>query len=136
MPIRGAKAVVLDSNDNVLIVRRSATHPFVPFSNDFPGGKVEDGESMLEGLVRELQEEVGISIENLPIRLVGRHEAANFYGREYVVELYEIRMTEQPKIVLDYEHDTYKWTPLADATVKAELFEGIFDTYRKTKLEL
>ena len=32
---------------------------------EFPGGKVEQGESLLEAGVREVQEEVGVFVENL-----------------------------------------------------------------------
>lgn len=134
MPIRGAKAAILDPEGNVLIVRRSGTHPFVPFSSDLPGGKVEKGETMFAGLTRELAEEVGISTENLSVRLVGKNHEDNFYGREYDVELYEVLLTNRPNIVLDFEHDSYEWVPLADATIKAELFEEIFNSYRQDKL--
>ncbi len=63
MPRRGAKALIVDSQNRALILRRSKTHRYVPFTQDLPGGKVEEGESMLAGLLREIHEEVGLELD-------------------------------------------------------------------------
>jgi 8-oxo-dGTP diphosphatase len=52
---------VLCRDDQVLIARRSAdTH----LGNlwEFPGGKVEPGETIYEALIRELKEEIGVDM--------------------------------------------------------------------------
>ncbi|HAU66503.1 TPA: DNA hydrolase [Candidatus Uhrbacteria bacterium] len=51
---------VLVCDDRVLLIER--TKP--PFEDKyvFPGGHVEEGESLIEAVVRELQEEVGVEV--------------------------------------------------------------------------
>jgi 8-oxo-dGTP diphosphatase len=55
-------AGVLDREGEILICRRRADQPH-PLKWEFPGGKVEAGESPETALVRELREELGIEPE-------------------------------------------------------------------------
>ncbi|TCO76187.1 8-oxo-dGTP diphosphatase MutT [Chromatocurvus halotolerans] len=57
--LRVAVGVVLDGDGRVLIARR-ADHRHQGGLWEFPGGKVEAGETARDALVRELREEVGI----------------------------------------------------------------------------
>jgi 8-oxo-dGTP diphosphatase len=65
-----AVAVVLDPRQRVLISRRAAAaHQGGLW--EFPGGKVEPGESVTEALARELREELGIELgASRPLLLV------------------------------------------------------------------
>jgi 8-oxo-dGTP diphosphatase len=59
--VHGAVGVVRDSAGRVLISRRRAdAHQGGLW--EFPGGKVEDGETVPQALARELEEELGIRI--------------------------------------------------------------------------
>ncbi|MCE7054743.1 (deoxy)nucleoside triphosphate pyrophosphohydrolase [Algoriphagus sp. AGSA1] len=53
---------VLFSGQKVLCAQRSSTMP-LPGLWEFPGGKIEEGESPEECLNREVREELGISID-------------------------------------------------------------------------
>lgn len=55
-------AAVIARNDQVLICQRAEDTSF-PLKWEFPGGKVEDGESATEALQRELVEELAIDAE-------------------------------------------------------------------------
>jgi len=64
-PVHVAAAAVFDESGRVLITRRP-DHVHQGGLWEFPGGKVEEGESVTDALARELHEEVGI--DDLQIR--------------------------------------------------------------------
>ena len=56
--------------DRFFLQRRAASNPVLPGLWEFPGGKAEPGETMVEALRRELREEVGLAprgIRELPV---------------------------------------------------------------------
>ncbi len=53
-------AAVIEKDGKILIARRK--HPFMGHSWEFPGGKLEDNETLEECLKREIHEELGIDI--------------------------------------------------------------------------
>lgn len=56
-----AVGVIRDRNNNILIARRPR-HLHAGGLWEFPGGKVEQGETVVEALHRELREELGIAV--------------------------------------------------------------------------
>ena len=61
-PLHVAVGVILNEAGEVLVSQRSQNSHMGGFW-EFPGGKVETGESVNDALARELQEEVGILID-------------------------------------------------------------------------
>jgi 8-oxo-dGTP diphosphatase len=53
---------VLIQNNKILLPKRSANLKKMPNMYEFPGGKIEDSESLKEGLKRELFEELCINV--------------------------------------------------------------------------
>lgn len=60
-PIDVAVGVLMRANGDVLLAQRPAGKPYAGYW-EFPGGKVEPGESILSALQREFVEELGIRI--------------------------------------------------------------------------
>ena len=61
MILKVAVAIIINSNNEILISRRSENqHQGNKW--EFPGGKVEEGESVEQALSREIKEELGIEI--------------------------------------------------------------------------
>jgi 8-oxo-dGTP diphosphatase len=59
--IKVAVAVITDSQQRILITQRSMDVSYGGFW-EFPGGKLENGESAPDALVREIKEEVGLEV--------------------------------------------------------------------------
>ena len=79
-PLHVAVGVILDSDGKILLTRRAAaSHQGGLW--EFPGGKVEAGESSAVALARELSEELGIEIERATALLEVKHD----YGDRSVV---------------------------------------------------
>ncbi|QFU74991.1 8-oxo-dGTP diphosphatase MutT [Halioglobus maricola] len=75
-----AVGVILDAQKNVLLTRRAAdAHQGSLW--EFPGGKVEVGESVPQALARELREELGIDVTAFQPLLEIRHD----YGDKAVL---------------------------------------------------
>ena len=73
--------LICDGN-KVLVQEKVGTRGLV-----FPGGHVEEGESLLESVVREMKEETGLTIENP--KICGFKDWIQEDGTRYVVLLYK-----------------------------------------------
>lgn len=60
-PIDVAVGILMQPNGDVLLAQRPPGKPYAGYW-EFPGGKIEPGESILEALKREFLEELGIVI--------------------------------------------------------------------------
>lgn len=76
---------------------------------EFPGGKVEPGESPEDAVHREIREELGVPVE-LGDELAGPDDGAWRLSERYVMRLWRARITggePQPLV----EHDELRWLP-------------------------
>jgi 8-oxo-dGTP diphosphatase len=62
----GARAIILDEHDRVLLCRLDFTARGGPIVWSAPGGGVEVGETLIDALRRELDEEVGLALIDVP----------------------------------------------------------------------
>jgi 8-oxo-dGTP diphosphatase len=60
-PINVAVGILMKSNGDVLLGQRPEGKPYAGYW-EFPGGKVEEGEDILDALKREFMEELGVQI--------------------------------------------------------------------------
>jgi ADP-ribose pyrophosphatase YjhB (NUDIX family) len=91
-PLVGVGAVVVDGG-RVLLVRRG-TEP-LKGQWSLPGGVLELGESLQAGVIREVQEETGLTVEPLElVELLDRiHRAGERVRYHYVIADYLCRVT-------------------------------------------
>jgi 8-oxo-dGTP pyrophosphatase MutT (NUDIX family) len=64
-----AKLVIVDNKGKYLLMQRS-DHPVFGYDPDLPGGTLEDGESPLETMIREVMEEAGVEIDQVGVQEV------------------------------------------------------------------
>lgn len=103
-----AIALFQPSQQKYLIVRRGPGHSGAGFW-EFPGGKIEPGETKEVALKREIQEELGLDIETAKLKYVGDHihayetKTIHLYLYRYDVNQVTLQLTE---------HDQEAWCPL------------------------
>jgi 8-oxo-dGTP diphosphatase len=114
------KALVLDKNGHCLVLRRSKSHPTMAHQPDLPGGRIEAGEAHTDALVRELHEEIGLTVTVQSMQMVYA-SADVFAGKNFVRLIALVRLGEvPPKVTLSWEHDSAAWLPLAEVEAYLE----------------
>ena len=83
-------AALVDADGRVLVQQRAVGRAMAGLW-EFPGGKIERGESAETALVRELKEELGISTETACLAPAGFGTAPIEDGRELLLLLYVCR---------------------------------------------
>ncbi|AOH86940.1 DNA mismatch repair protein MutT [Sphingomonas panacis] len=88
-----AAALIDDDAGRLLLVRKAGTEWFMQ-----AGGKIENGESPLSALRRELSEEIGLVLADDDARYLGRYSApaANEPGHTVEAEVFHVRMQHDP----------------------------------------
>lgn len=81
-------AAIEDESGRYLVAQRSASMAH-PLCWEFPGGKIEAGESPQTALERELMEELGIKIQ--VSEFIARGRAVLASGLELVLDVYQAR---------------------------------------------
>lgn len=82
-------AGVLLRDDGCFLLGQRAPGTFYPGYWEFPGGKVEAGESPAQALIRELEEELGIRVSRLAPWLVREHVYEHAHVRLHFFEVSE-----------------------------------------------
>jgi len=100
-------AAILTYGHGILVCRR-AQHKVSAGLWEFPGGKIESGESAPSALVREIKEELGIDIEVGSLFDVSTTETA---AGVIQLECYFATCSEVP--VSSSDHDALTLTPLS-----------------------
>lgn len=105
-PVHVVAGVLRDTRGRILLARRTEGRDLAG-AWEFPGGKVESGESPVEALKRELHEELGIDIGEVePLISVPQH----YSNKSIVLDVYSVlSFTGKPK---GREKQALAWSPL------------------------
>lgn len=120
-----AKLVIVDGRGKYLLMQRSS-HPMFGNDPDLPGGTLEEDESPLEAMIREVFEEAAIMIDRANVREIYVGKGYSASGTYY--SLYAIELQDTPEIVMSWEHSSYEWL---DRDVFLEKVSTANDTYMR-----
>jgi 8-oxo-dGTP pyrophosphatase MutT (NUDIX family) len=124
-------AALLVRDGRVLLCHRSAGRRWYPDVWDFPGGHVEGGESPVKALARELEEELGILIQEPGPELVRVVEAGIVLGI-WLVE----RWAGDPVNAAPAEHDDLGWFDVSQVADLPLAHPGYLSLIRDTLVRL
>ena len=93
------------------------------------GGKVEAGESVIQGLHREIREELGGEIKDAKIIPIEQYTSDN---DKFVFHTYLISVDKEFVPVLNHEHRGYCWVPLDDHP--RPLHPGVWRSFKFTAI--
>ncbi|PEM24416.1 NUDIX hydrolase [Bacillus wiedmannii] len=99
--IRKIGAAIVKDSQLLVVSKKNSPEYYM-----LPGGKLEDGETDLEALKRELREELQLGVESST--LLGNFETKSMFGTEpMLLTVYIVEINGKPKP--DNEIGLYKW---------------------------
>lgn len=107
------KGILVNEKGHILVVRDAGSADHVDSKGvwDMPGGRMEYGETPLEGLVREVKEEVDIEIDPFGARPihVSRWGIRGDVLNEPIIGIFYVVFVGDAIVRLSDEHDEYQW---------------------------
>lgn len=102
MSLRASVGILVKEDGKILFAERSAIVHTFPEHWEFPGGLAAEGESFLDALRRELDEELGVTLETVPSLLRKAHSLDD-RGRTWLVCTYVYPLRGQVPIIREPE---------------------------------
>lgn len=118
----GSLILCTATNRYLFLLRDDSRHPN---TWGLVGGKVEPGESILQGLVREIKEELGGEIKGAKIVPIEQFTSNN---QKFIYHTFLIRVDEEFIPELNKEHKGYCWVPLEN--YPKPLHPGVYRTIK------
>ncbi len=119
-------AALLFQDGKIFAAKRGdSPYPYVAHKYEFPGGKIERGESGRDALARELKEEL-----NLDARVGSLYAKHTFEYPDFIITLWVYECDMLSAFILK-EHEEYKWIAPKDlnadewAPADGEIIENV-----------
>lgn len=101
-------AAIIIHDEQILCVQRGESKlPYISRKYEFPGGKVEDGETLEETIIREIREELLMEIVPTDQFITVEHQYPDFH-----LTMYTFRCRCQTRDLKLTEHIDFKWLAL------------------------
>lgn len=111
--INSMKGMIL-CNNKVLILKRALKTNFGGGNWEFPGGKLEFGEELTEGLKREIMEETGLTVK---IKKILYATSFRIQENKQVIIINYLCQSDTNKVELSDEHTEYMWADKKDLLI-------------------
>jgi 8-oxo-dGTP diphosphatase len=103
-----AAAVICDGNEVLCVQRASNKFPYISEKWEFPGGKLEQGETGEEALRREILEELGLAVLVQPRLMTVDHSYPDFRLKMEVF-MCALEMGQNRADIMLHEHIHHLW---------------------------
>lgn len=103
-------AAIIIQRDKILCAQRGeGKYPFLSYKYEFPGGKVEKGETNEQAIIREIREEL-----NLTIRIEQPFITVNYTYPDFNLNLHSFICSCDNYVPILNEHIDIKWLDKCD----------------------
>ena len=113
-----AKVVIRNNEGECLLLKRAMNSKNNPGKWDLPGGKVDAGENLEHGLLREVVEETGLTISLQCVLGAAEYESPTNRVAYLILE----GLIQSGRVRLSSEHDDFTWVSREDLD-KVEIVE-------------
>ena len=120
MKIVLASCCILLQKNKILTTKRPVGKPFFNYW-EFPGGKLEKGESFYDAIIRELEEELGIKVKSKDLSIIDN--VSHSYELNSVVIMAVFCIRKWTGIVEAKEGQQIQWLTAVDLC-KVKFLEG------------
>lgn len=121
-----ASALIQNKKGEVLLLKRSNTSKTYKHYWQVPEGKIENGETILQALLRELQEELGLAVNSAKLQ---SNYIVDFkaVSTHFLVlrTVFNIEEKHNDTFQLSYEHEAFGWFTPNEAIKRLRLVPGI-----------
>ena len=111
MKIVLASCCILLKKNKILTTKRPAGKPFSNYW-EFPGGKLEKGESFYDAIIRELEEELGIKVKSEDLSIIDN--VSHSYELNSIVVMAVFYIRNWTGIVKAKEGQQIQWLTATD----------------------
>ena len=103
-----AHALIYNKDGKCLFIRRSKQNDVLPEIWDIPGGTIEQDESVMNGLSREVAEEVNLKIENIkPLYFLENDDKVK--NVHFIKIIFKADLVDSDIRLNPEEHDNFVW---------------------------
>lgn len=110
-------AKLLIKNGNEFLMMYRSDHPTFGIDPDLPGGTVEGSETVLQTMLREVYEEIGVVVESSKASEIFSGNDYSAHGTYYSLFITEVE--DKPEIRMSWEHSSYEWLKESEFIEKA-----------------
>jgi 8-oxo-dGTP diphosphatase len=127
-------ALLIDANGRVLLGLRAPSKKAWPAHWDTIGGRVETGETLEAALIREVQEEIGVTPVAFELLATVREREPERYG-DMLHHIYAVtRWNGEPSNTSD-EHSALKWFDLAEMRQLTNIVDADYPPLAQAAIE-
>ena len=119
-----AKGVLINSEGRVLLLKNERN------MWELPGGRIEQGEQPEQALIREIDEELGITVSVKQLIDVCVYEVLR--NRYVLIVSYECEFDDKQELIISDEHTDYGWFNIRELD-KYEIADGYKRAIQKLK---
>ncbi len=136
MQILNVTKVLIRNGEGKYLLLRGSVWPERPDRSqkpDLPGGLVDEGETHVQGAVREVKEEANIDVAESDMLLVYSTTYLHASEGESVNRhIYRVDVEGTPEVTLSWEHEAFSWVS-ADDLLNLEIRDPYPEVFRYLK---